>query len=82
MDVVIALYLQAEGRREGQLLRLHRVNIHLLQPEEREGGRSAPPPGLGLVHSFILHVPVHSRLLGESWLWDGGAPQANPPPSR
>lgn len=32
MDVVIALYLQAEGRREGQLFCFHRVNVHLLQP--------------------------------------------------
>lgn len=34
MDVVIALDLQAEGRREGQLFRLDRVNVHLLHPRE------------------------------------------------
>lgn len=30
MDIVVALYLQAEGGREGQLLRLHSVNVHFL----------------------------------------------------
>lgn len=34
VDVVIALDLQAEGRCERQLFRLHRVNVHLLQPRE------------------------------------------------
>lgn len=32
MDVVVALYLQAEGRCKGQLFRLHSVNVHFLQP--------------------------------------------------
>lgn len=38
VDVVISLYLQAEGRCERQLFRLHRINVHFLQP----GGKRMP----------------------------------------
>lgn len=31
VDIVVALDLQAEGRAEGQVLCLHRVNVHLLK---------------------------------------------------
>lgn len=31
VDVVVALHLEAEGRRERQLLHLHRVDVHLLR---------------------------------------------------
>lgn len=31
MDVIVALDLQAEGRGEGQVLCLHRVNVHFLK---------------------------------------------------
>jgi hypothetical protein len=34
VDIVVALYLQAEGRCERQLFCLHGVNVHLLQPRE------------------------------------------------
>lgn len=35
VDVVVALDLQAEGRGEGQVLRLHRVDVHFLGKGER-----------------------------------------------
>lgn len=48
MDVVVALYLQAEGRCKGQLFRLHSVNVHFLQPRGERKRRlttSALPGG-------------------------------------
>lgn len=30
MDVVIALHLETEGRRESKVLHFHRVDVHLL----------------------------------------------------
>lgn len=35
VDVVVALDLQAEGRGEGQVLWLHRVDVHFLGKGER-----------------------------------------------
>lgn len=44
VHVVVALHLQAEGRREGQLLHLHRVDVHLLRGggAQRQGGATNP----------------------------------------
>lgn len=42
VDVVVSLYLQAEGRREGQLFRLHSVNVHFLQPRGERSQRLTP----------------------------------------
>ena len=54
VDVVVALYLQAEGRREGQLLRLHRVNVHLLQSR---GERVRVSTSAGSGSRLRLHPP-------------------------
>lgn len=36
VDVVVALDLQAEGRGEGQVLCLHRVNVHFLENKTKQ----------------------------------------------
>ena len=54
VDVIVALYLQAEGRREGQLLRLHRVNVHLLQSR---GERVQVSTSSGSGSRLRLHRP-------------------------
>lgn len=48
VDVVVALDLQAEGRGEGQVLRLHRVDVHFLGRGERAA--ASRPPACTRVH--------------------------------
>ena len=67
MDVVVALYLQAEGGCEGQLLRLHRVNVHLLQSR---GERVRVIPW----GDYRPQTPLGVTFLGTTC-------QAHPPPS-
>lgn len=36
VDVIVPLHLEAERRGEGQVLRLHRVDVHLLKKQTRQ----------------------------------------------
>lgn len=74
MDIVVALYLQAEGRGEGQLFRLHSVNVHFLQPRGERKRR--------LTTSVLSGGPVTSPLekLDQPLLWSDF--QTHPPPSQ
>ena len=80
VDVVVALYLQAEGRREGQLLRLHRVNVHLLQSR---GERVRVSTSAGSGSHLRLHPPGRLQTADSpgchiSWDHVPGAPATLP----
>lgn len=78
VDVVIALYLQAEGRCEGQLLRLHRVDVHLLQPREERMQTLSASTGSGPSSASFPRETMDGRLPRVSWLF-GGLPRPRPP---
>lgn len=40
MDVVVPLHLKAERRGEGQVIRLHCVDVHLLNTQPQDGGQT------------------------------------------
>ena len=63
VDVVVPLDLQAEGRGEGQVLGLHRVDVHLLHTNRSNVSRtlhtSGDPAPSNTTELIPVHVPVH-----------------------